>query len=154
MVKKGQLAIEFIIIVGFFLAILIPLLYMINNTFYNQIEKASINKLYESFSKLSVAIETVGNIGPGTALEVKIDIPKIKIIGIKSSSTISSIINKKYDQLYLEYETNDGRTISLVHASNYELEGVDLDKIKGQGEYNILVRSDEAGKIKVIYKQT
>lgn len=134
--KFGQVSVEFILVVAFFLLILVPILIVVNSTMSLQQSKAEESKIYQEFSKLAASIDIVGSTGPKSTIYVNLYFPSKVKIGTSNK------------ELYLIYNSLDGRKITFLHFSNSNLAFFDETPLLSpkevelnEGKYNIIVEA-------------
>jgi uncharacterized protein (UPF0333 family) len=108
---RAQLSLEFMVIIGFFLVVFLPLLAFVYTNVWSKNSTYDSAKLAESVFKLKSAINIVGSMGPGSALELSLYLPNVQSISTNNQN------------LAINYLTSDGLTHSYVIYSDFNLVG-------------------------------
>ncbi|MFN3909982.1 MAG: hypothetical protein ACK4J0_01985 [Candidatus Anstonellaceae archaeon] len=141
--NQGQVSVEFILIVAFFLFVLVPILLIVQFTMASQQAKAQDAKIYEEFSKLKASIDAVGSIGPISKLAVNLYFPSKVKIGLNNK------------ELSLVYNSLDGRKITFLHSSDFDIgfapssaQSIPSPEMElKEGKYTLIVQAFTNGKV-------
>jgi len=134
--KKGQIAIEFLVIIGVLSLAVIPILFAMHWNSSNSPDRLAISKGAFSVARLSASINSVGNMGEGSKLRAQIELP----------ASDSLLIRNREVVLYVE--TSYGEVV-ILQPTDYEVVGTGLEHIKTEGGYTLDIYSDEPGRVKV-----
>ncbi|MCX8163169.1 MAG: hypothetical protein N3D10_01295 [Candidatus Micrarchaeota archaeon] len=143
--SKGQLAIEFLVVIALFLFLLTPIFLYVQLNLQGQNSLAFQSKNFESFSRLAQAIKAVASAGPTSAMQIKLFFP------------INSKLGLKNKEIFLSYLADDGRTITHLHSSDFEIyfllpsEQLASDYVLElpAGYYYVTIECSEFGKVKI-----
>jgi uncharacterized protein (UPF0333 family) len=100
--KKGQVSLEAIVIVTFVLLLMIPLLLMLLDRFFEITQKFEIIKGKILVSKITSAINNVIAMGPNSSSKIEIEIPgniKNLTIGEKSGRIVEGIFETNFGDI-------------------------------------------------------
>jgi len=116
--KRGQIGMELMVIVGFMLLLMIPIISLLLTKAGEFSEKAAIAKVSEDAGRIAGVADNVGRMGPGSNVTLQIDIPN----GVSAADA-----NDK-GEIYFTIETRFGST-DLVRMSSFPLKME--DNLKG-----------------------
>lgn len=138
--RKGQVAFETILIVGFIFLLLIPLIFILfNRAISIQDELATIETSRALFT-LSSAVDSVGVLGPNNSIIVEVSFPNsIKNISIGSA-------NEREISAVLSTSIGDIHIVKMTHfniSSHIQSQGL------VSGRYRFKITYLESGKILV-----
>lgn len=128
--KKGQVSIELLIVVGVILILIIPSIIFVFNFIRNEgDEDFAISQGYLMVSRIEHSINMVGSTGTGSALKTEIQMPyNFKELLIDE------------DELVLKMYITPG-PLDIVRVTDYKLVSNDLTRIKSSGKYILEISS-------------
>jgi hypothetical protein len=131
MMQKGQVSLEALVIVAFVLILMIPLLLMLLNRFFDINQKFEIIKDKIVISKITSAINDVIALGPNSSSKIEIEIPgnlKNLTIGKKSGRVIEGTFDTAFGDIEIvgivkrnvSGEINTTKKKQLIEIINHE----------------------------------
>ncbi len=129
--KRGQVGIEYVLIVGAILLITIPLFFY---AFYETNKRVTLNQAEDAVNTIAKAADTVYSLGPGSRKYVWVSIPS----GVVSSSVNSSEVLLTLMQMGSESDVYASTRAVLVGSVP-----------AGKGTYKIAVESLDAGLVRI-----
>ncbi|MFA5382907.1 MAG: class III signal peptide-containing protein [Candidatus Micrarchaeia archaeon] len=122
--KKGQVSVELMIIIGIILILIIPSIVFVFNFIRNEgNDDFAVSQADVITSRIKYTINMVGSTGTGSALKTEIEIP----YGFEGIST-------EEDEIILKMWTSPGLT-DFAKVTDYQIISNGLDKIKAPGTY-------------------
>ena len=134
--KKGQVAIEFLVIIGIMSLAVIPILFAMHWNSSNSPDRLAISKGTFSVARIAASINSVGSIGEGAKIRAQVELPACKSLKIKRR------------EVALVVETSYGDVV-ILHPTDYDADGIELEGVRTEGGYIMDVYSDEPGEVKV-----
>ncbi|MCX8202439.1 MAG: hypothetical protein N3G74_01380 [Candidatus Micrarchaeota archaeon] len=102
--KKGQVAFETILIVGFIFLLLIPLLFILFSRAVSIQDELATIETSRSLFTLSSAVDSVGVLGPNNSITVEVSFPsniKNVSIGRDSNREISAVLSTSLGDIHI-----------------------------------------------------
>jgi len=129
--KKGQIAFETIIIVGFIFLLLIPLLFLLFNRSISIQDELRTIQIERSVSTIVSSVNTVGSLGPNNSMVIEITFPD----GIKNVS-LGKDDNREIN-IILSSSIGD---IHIVKMTNFNISSsIDPQELLKSGKYKLKI---------------
>ncbi|MFH1306866.1 MAG: hypothetical protein ABIH83_04410 [Candidatus Micrarchaeota archaeon] len=132
--KKAQVAIEFLIVIGVLSLAIIPILFAMHWNAQNSPDRLAISKGSFSAARIASTVDAVGNLGVGTVLRAQVEMPAVNSVEAGGK------------ELVVNVETTYGN-VAIVQATQFEINAIDLGKIGAEGTYTIDAWKGDDGKV-------
>ncbi|MEK6817075.1 MAG: class III signal peptide-containing protein [Nanoarchaeota archaeon] len=129
--KRGQVSVEYIMIVGIVLLLLIPIFYVSSEKISNEVKVSQAN---DAVTSLARAVNVVYSLGPGTKRFIEITIPG----GVESTEVNGKLIQIR---LHLFGGTSDVYATAITNVSGY----VPSER----GTYHLPLEAQEDGTVRI-----
>jgi len=134
--RKGQIAIEFLVILGLLSLAIFPILFAMHWNSNNSPDQLAISKGTFSVARISSAVNAVGSIGDGAKLRVQTEMPNIDSLEIGPGVVVANV--------YTTYGP-----VAIVQPADYEVRGIGLEHVRIEGTYTFEIYSNEPGIVKI-----
>lgn len=132
--KNGQVAVEFLLIIGILSLAIIPVLFAMHWNSQNSPDRLVLTKAAFSASRLASSANSVGSLGPGSKMRVQVELPPVHSV-VASGEDISVNAITSYG------------TAAIVQTCDYSLSSQGFERMGAEGTYTIDVWSDEIGTV-------
>lgn len=134
--SKGQIAVEYLIIIGILSIAIIPILFAMHWNANSSPDQLAISKGTFSVARISSSVNAVGSIGDGAKLRAQVEMPDISSLEVGPDVIVANV-----DASY--------GNVAIVQPTKYEVSGIGLTGIRAGGIYTFDIYSDEPGKVRV-----
>ncbi|MFH0927090.1 MAG: hypothetical protein V1822_00755 [Candidatus Micrarchaeota archaeon] len=131
---RGQIAIEFLVILGLLSLAIIPIIFAMQWNAGNSPDRLAISKGTFSAARLAASVNSVGSIGEGARLRVQVELPNVDSVQLRAHEVV------------LNVQTSYGEVV-ILQPVDYDVSGIGLEGVKAEGTYVLDVYSDAPGKV-------
>ena len=90
-VKSGQIAIEFLVILGVLSLALVPVIFAMQWNANNSPDRLAISKATFSVNRLSCAINSIGSMGEGAKIRTQIEMPNVDLLSADGNEIVAEV---------------------------------------------------------------
>lgn len=134
--RKGQIAIEFLVIIGILSLAIIPILFAMHWNASNSPDRLAISKGTFSASRMAAAIDSVGSIGEGAELRTQVEMPNLGALKVQGNEVVLSV------------RTTYGDVV-ILQPTDYTIQSIGVEKLRAEGTYMFDIYSDSPGIVTV-----
>jgi hypothetical protein len=128
---KGQVSAELLIIVGFILLMITPLLFIAYTKMGESNEKLALAQAEMYGARLASLVDTVGGVGGNASMITEINVPPyVKNISAEGKEVVFAL------------ETSAGMN-ELVKVTRFNMTSIDFGRLEKPGTYYIEIRAEE-----------
>jgi hypothetical protein len=136
---KGQISVEFLMIIGILSIAMLPVMFAMHWTSQETPDKVAIAKASFSGSRLASSVNSIGNLGTGSAIVAQVELPVVESISLGRREININVL------------TSFGE-VAIVQATDFEIEQTGFDRIGAEGTYLIDMKVDQDGVVQMRLK--
>ena len=124
---RGQASSEFLLVLAILAAAILPILLTLAWNSRASPEQLSVGIATFSASRLAAAVNSVGSLGPGSALRTQIVLPRVIYVSARGREIVIDV-NTSYGE------------VALVQPTRFNISSTGFERINREGTYIIDVR--------------
>ena len=130
MSRKGQVSVELLVIVGFIVLVMVPVLFSIYMRGNDYKERISVSQVNIAAGRLAQAVDSVGYLGGNAKLVLEVQMPQG--VEVKAGSR----------EIVFRFDDNGLRN-DIVKGTKFPITTFGLEKLQKTGTYFVEVRAQE-----------
>jgi len=134
--KRGQIAIEFLVIIGILSLAIIPILFAMHWNASNSPDRLAISKGTFSAARIAAAVDSVGSIGDGSKLRTQVELPENAGLRVRGKEIV----------LYVRTTYGD---VVILQPTDYTTFSLGTENVKREGTYMFDIYSNEPGVVNI-----
>lgn len=129
---KGQISVEFLMIVGLLSIAILPVLFAMHWTSQETPDKVAIAKASFSGSRIASSVNSIGNLGHGSAVVAQVEMPSVESVQVGRREISVNVL------------TSFGE-VAIVQATDFDMDARGFERIQKEGTYLIDMNVDQDG---------
>ena len=132
---KGQISVEFLIIIGILSIAMLPVLFAMNYSAQTTPDKIAIAKATFSAARLRSAVNSVGSLGFGSSMVTQIEMPTVEYIQISNKEIAISVMSSYGD-------------VAIIQPVEFNITSTTgFENVRAEGTYLVDIHSNNDGHI-------